>query len=223
LATLPGPVGILGGTFDPIHYAHLRLAEELTDALDLAQVRFVPASIPPHRGSPQVSARHRVHMVRLACADNARFVLDDRECRRAGPSYTVDTLLELRAELGSTCSLCLLMGLDAFLGLTSWSRWERLFELAHIVIAHRPGFGLDPGVVPVALARELGARQAQTAREVRQSSAGLVWLQAITPLDISATAIREAIREQHSPRYLLPDSVLDYIHRKTLYKDVDAG
>ncbi|HTO44279.1 MAG TPA: nicotinate-nucleotide adenylyltransferase [Burkholderiales bacterium] len=223
MATLPGPVGILGGTFDPVHYAHLRLAEEVADALDLAQVRFVPASIPPHRASPQVSATHRADMVRLACADNARFALDDRECRRAGPSYTVDTLLELRAELGSACSLCLLMGLDAFLGLTTWSRWERLFELAHIVIAHRPGFALDPAAVPAALARELDARRAQSTRELRQSWAGLVWLQAITPLDISATAIREAIRERRSPRYLLPDSVLDYIHRSSLYKDLDAG
>ena len=220
---MPGPVGILGGTFDPIHYAHLRLAEEVADALDLAQVRFVPASIPPHRASPQVSATHRADMVRFACADNARFALDDRECRRAGPSYTVDTLLELRAELGSACSLCLLMGLDAFLGLTTWSRWERLFELAHIVIAHRPGFALDPAAVPAALARELDARRAQSTRELRQSWAGLVWLQAITPLDISATAIREAIRERRSPRYLLPDSVLDYIHRSSLYKDLDAG
>ena len=220
---MPGPVGILGGTFDPVHYAHLRLAEEVADALDLAQVRFVPASIPPHRASPQVSATHRADMVRLACADNARFALDDRECRRAGPSYTVDTLLELRAELGSACSLCLLMGLDAFLGLTTWSRWERLFELAHIVIAHRPGFALDPAAVPAALARELDARRAQSTRELRQSWAGLVWLQAITPLDISATAIREAIRERRSPRYLLPDSVLDYIHRSSLYKDLDAG
>lgn len=223
MATLPGPIGILGGTFDPIHYAHLRLAEELADALDLAQVRFVPASIPPHRASPQVSASHRVDMVRLACAENARFVLDDRECRRAGPSYTVDTLLELRAELGSACSLCLFMGLDAFLSLTTWSRWERLFELAHIVIAHRPGFALDPAAVPATLARELHARRALAVREVRQTSAGLVWLQAITPLDISATAIREAIRKQRSPRYLLPDSVLDYIQRNSLYKDLDAG
>ena len=220
---MPGPVGILGGTFDPIHYAHLRLAEELANALDLAQVRFVPASVPPHRASPQVSAAHRADMVRLACADNTRFVLDDRECRRAGPSYTVDTLLELRAELGSACSLCLLMGLDAFLGLTTWSRWQRLFELAHMVVAHRPGFALDPGAVPATLARELDARRAQATRALQQSPAGLVWLQAVTPLDISATAIREAIREQRSPRYLLPDSVLDYIHRSSLYKDLDAG
>jgi len=223
LATLPGPVGILGGTFDPIHYAHLRLAEELADALDLAQVRLVPASVPPHRASPQVSAAHRADMVRLACGDNTRFVLDDRECRRAGPSYTVDTLLELRAELGSARSLCLLMGLDAFLGLATWSRWERLFDLAHVVIAHRPGFALDPGAVPVTLTRELEARRAQATRALQQSPAGLVWLQAVTPLDISATAIREAIREQRSPRYLLPDSVLDYIHRSSLYKDLDAG
>jgi nicotinate-nucleotide adenylyltransferase len=217
------PVGILGGTFDPIHYAHLRLAEELADALGLAQVRFVPANIPPHRATPRVTAAHRLEMVRLACADNARFLLDDRECRRSGPSYTVDTLLELRAELGAGRSLCLLMGVDAFLGLTTWSRWEQLFDLAHVVIAHRPGFALGPAAMPGPLARHLETRSASAVSQLHQSSAGLVWLQAITPLDISATAIRAAIREQRSPRYLLPDSVLDYIHRSSLYKDLDAG
>jgi len=162
-------------------------------------------------------------MVRLACAGNARFMLDDRECRRSGPSYTVDTLMELRAELGTSCSLCLLMGVDAFLGLTTWSRWERLFDLAHVVIAHRPGFDLEPSTMPAPLARQLESRSASAVAQLHRSAAGLVWLQAITPLDISATAIRAAIREQRSPRYLLPDSVLDYIHRSSLYKDLDAG
>jgi nicotinate-nucleotide adenylyltransferase len=170
-----------------------------------------------------VTAAHRLEMVRLACADNARLLLDDRECRRSGPSYTVDTLLELRSELGAGCPLCLLMGVDAFLGLTTWSRWEQLFDLAHVVIAHRPGFALGPAAMPGPLARQLETRSASAVSQLHQSSGGLVWLQAITPLDISATAIRAAIREQRSPRYLLPDSVLDYIHRSSLYKDLDAG
>jgi len=223
LATLPASVGILGGTFDPIHFAHLRLAEELADALALPEVRFIPASIPPHRVTPRVTAAHRLQMARLACAGNARFLVDDRECRRAGPSYTVDTLLELRTELGEQTALCLLMGVDAFLGLTTWSRWKRLFELAHIVVAHRPGFAVEPARMPADLARHFQTRSASAMSQLHQSAAGLVWLQAVTPLDISATAIRAAIREQHSARYLLPDSVLDYIHRSSLYKDLDAG
>lgn len=217
------PIGILGGTFDPIHYAHLRLAEEMADALALDQVRLVPASVPPHRATPRVTAADRLAMTRLACAGNPRFVVDDRECRRQGPSYTMDTLLELRAELGSERPVCLLMGVDAFLGLPTWSRWESLFGLAHIVIAHRPGFPVDPAGMPPTLARQLETRGATTLAQLHAAGAGLVWLQPITALDISATAIRAAIREGRSPRYLLPDSVLDYIHLNTLYKDLDAG
>lgn len=223
MATLSASIGILGGTFDPIHFAHLRLAEELADALALSEIRFVPASIPPHRATPRVTAAHRLQMTRLACAANARFVVDDRECRRSGPSYTADTLLELRTELGAQAVLCLLMGVDAFLGLTTWSRWERLFDLAHIVVAHRPGFGVESSTMPESLAHQLETRRASAASQLQNSAAGSIWLQPVTPLDISATAIRAAIREQRSARYLIPDSVLDYIHRNSLYKDLDAG
>jgi nicotinate-nucleotide adenylyltransferase len=223
LVTQPSPIGILGGTFDPIHLAHLRLAEEVADALALFQVRFVPASIPPHRATPRVTAAHRMEMARLACADNTRFLVDDRECRRQGPSYTVDTLLELRTELGAERGLCLLMGVDAFLGLTTWSRWEQLFDLAHVVVAHRPGFAMEPARLPERLAHHFETRNASAAARLHQSPAGLIWLQPVTPLDISATAIRSAIRDRRSPRYLIPDSVLDYIHRSSLYKDLDAG
>jgi nicotinate-nucleotide adenylyltransferase len=221
--TRPAPVGILGGTFDPIHLAHLRLAEELADALALFQVRFVPASVPPHRATPRVTAAHRLRMAELACADNARFLVDDRECRRPGPSYTVDTLRELRAELGAERALCLLMGVDAFLSLTTWSRWERLFELAHIVVAHRPGFSVEAGRMPDPLARQFETRTATAPSQLHEAAAGSIWLQPVTPLDISATAIRSAIRDLRSARYLIPDSVLDYIHRSSLYKDLDAG
>jgi nicotinate-nucleotide adenylyltransferase len=219
----PSPIGILGGTFDPIHYAHLRLAQEVADALGLTQVRFIPASVPPHRANPGVTPADRLAMVRLACADNPRFMVDDRECRRSGPSYSVDTLLELRAELGASRPLCLMLGVDAFLALTSWSRWERVPELAHLVVAHRPGFSLDPAGVAPALAREIETRAAAGVSQLQEASAGLIWLQPITPLDISATAVRAAVGAGRSPRYLLPDSVLDYIHRHTLYKDLDAG
>jgi nicotinate-nucleotide adenylyltransferase len=139
------PVGVLGGTFDPIHFAHLRLAQELAAAIGLAKVLFIPAGTPPHRGTPFVSAGHRREMVRIAIEGNALFELDERELHRDGPSYSFDTLTGLRAELGRR-PLCLLLGADAFAALTTWHRWEELFELAHLVVAHRPGHAPDSGL-----------------------------------------------------------------------------
>ena len=219
----PGPIGILGGTFDPIHHGHLRLAEEVADSLGFSQVRIIPARIPPHRATPSVTSAHRLEMVRLACSGNPRFRVDERECLREGPSYTVDTLTELRAELGSEQQLCLLMGVDAYLALMTWSRWEQLFELSHIVIAQRPGFDLDAGQLPPALAREHLARRTRDGVDLRDDPVGRVLAIDIPPLEISATAIRAALREGRSVRYLLPDAVLDYIDRNRLYKDFDAG
>jgi len=218
----PHAVGVFGGTFDPIHYGHLRLAEELADRLALAQVRIIPARVPPHRATPKVTSEHRLEMARLACAGNPRFSVDERECRRQGASYTVDTLLELRGELGSAAPLALLMGVDAYLALATWSRWEQLFDLAHLVIAHRPGFQLDTGELPAALADQTSARLRRDASLLRLTPAGAVLTVDIPPLDISGTAIRAALREGRSARYLLPDSVLDYIGQNLLYKELDA-
>jgi nicotinate-nucleotide adenylyltransferase len=213
------PIGILGGTFDPIHYGHLRLAEEVGRALKLEEVRFIPSGTPPHRGLPQVATAHRVAMVRLAIRDNPLFKLDEREAWRAGPAYSVDTLSELRAELGPDRPLCLLVGADAFLDLATWSRWHELFRLAHMVIAHRPGFPVDTwqSRMPEPLAREYAARSMRQPLAVHLAPAGGIVVIAIAALDISATMIRECLRARSSPRYLLPDSVLDYIERNSLY------
>ena len=221
--TLQAPVGIFGGTFDPIHYAHLRLAEELGDRLGLAEVRFVPASVPPHRATPNVTAAHRLAMVRLGVQDNPRFRVDDRECRREGPSYTVDTLIELRAELGDDRPLMLLMGEDSYLSLTTWSRWERLYDLAHIVVAGRPGFDLDIARMSPPLAAQTAPRLSTHPAELAASNRGRVYAADTTPLPISATDIRRHLESGHSARYLLPDGVLDYIRTHQLYKDTDAG
>jgi len=218
-----GPIGILGGTFDPIHYAHLRLGETLADRLQLAQVRFIPSAVPPHRASPQVTAQDRLAMVRLATAGNPRFVTDDRECRRTGNSYTVDTLRELRAEAGSDRPLVLLMGVDAFNLLTTWSRWEQLFDLAHIALAQRPGFTFDVEKLPPELAAPVRGRLRDDPARIVESGAGTVIPVDVPALDISATAIRALLAGGHSARYLLPDEVLDYIGSNHLYKDVDAG
>jgi nicotinate-nucleotide adenylyltransferase len=213
------PIGILGGTFDPVHYGHLRLAQEAGEGLRLSEVRFVPSGTPPHRTAPHASAADRATMVELAIRDNPLFSMDERELRREGPGYTVDTLSELRAELGATQPLCLLLGADAFLDLATWRRWHELFTLAHIVVAHRPGFPVESWQdrMPQPLAREYTARLVRQPLSVHLAPAGGIAVMGIAALDISATMIRSSIAARASPRYLLPDSVLDYIESKQLY------
>lgn len=209
-------IGILGGTFDPIHYGHLRLAQEVAQALPLHEVRFVPAGVPPLRAPPRTAIEHRVAMVRLAIADNPLFTLDERETRRSGPSYTFDTLCALRAELGTGVSLVLIMGADAFLGLHRWYRWRDIFELAHIAVAHRPGVLLGE-IKEATLAQELASRTVQEVQALAGSAAGSIAVVPIPLLDISATAIRAAIAAGRSVRYLLPDEVAAYINRQGLF------
>ncbi len=208
-------IGILGGTFDPIHLGHLRLAQEVAEALGLREVRFIPGGTPPHRAAPQTPVADRVAMVKLAIAGNPLFVLDDRETRRSGKSYTVDTLSELRAALGASCPLVLMMGADAFLGLEAWHRWQEIFALAHIAVAHRPGSVL--GEMPAALAREFARRRSRDREAVQHAAAGVIVEVPITALDISATQVRGLVRERRSARYLLAPAVLQYIHDNQLF------
>ena len=210
-----GAIGILGGTFDPVHLGHLRLAQEVAEALALRVVRFVPGGTPPHRATPQTAVVDRVAMVKLAIDGNPLFMLDERETRRAGPSYTFDTLSELRMELGPACPLVLMMGADAFLGLTSWHRWREIFGLAHVAIAHRPGSGL--GDMPAALTREFAQRHTDDTTVVNRVAGGAIVEIPITALDISATAVRAMVRERRSARYLLPSAVFEYINSKHLF------
>jgi nicotinate-nucleotide adenylyltransferase len=208
-------IGIFGGTFDPIHYGHLRLAEELAEALNLAEVRFIPAGQPPHRTVPRTPAVHRLEMTRLAISGNPRFKLDEREVRQARASYTFDTLTALREELGSQQPLWLLMGADAFLGLTTWKEWQQLFDLAHIAVAHRPGYRLaQSDALNDGLRQELERRQVSS---TPSTPAGSILLRPITQLDIAATVIRTSLQNRRSVRYLIPDSVLDYIQKNHLY------
>jgi nicotinate-nucleotide adenylyltransferase len=206
----------MGGTFDPIHFGHLRLAEEMADALGLSRVLFIPAGQPPHRGAPHIAATHRLEMARRAIAGNPRFEVDAREVASPRPSYTVDTLSALRAEMGAAQPLWLLLGADAFLDLASWHEWQRLFELAHIAVAARPGARLlQPEALGEPLRKAVLPRLAPA--QAAASAAGRVLLRQMTPLDISATAIRDTLARGDSARYLLPDAVLDYIHEHHLY------
>ena len=213
------PVGILGGTFDPIHLGHLRLAEEVAQTLRLSEVRFVPSGTPPHRAAPRMPTAHRLAMVRLAALGNPLFRVDEREVRRTGPAYTFDTLTEIRAEAGADLPVVLLVGADAFLDFAAWHRWREVFGLAHVAVAHRPGFPVERwrDSMPQPLAREYAARLMQQPLAVHLAPAGGIVVIPFTALDISATAIRELVRSGGSPRYLLPDPVLDYIRSEALY------
>lgn len=216
---MPAPLGIFGGTFDPVHFGHLRLAEEAIAHLGLGGVRWIPAGNPPHRGVPQVTAGQRLAMVLRSTADNPRFSVDAAEVEAAAPSYTVHTLERLRRELGDQRPLVLLVGADAFAGLASWHRWRELFALAHIAVSHRPGFPVEAASLPAELADEFAARRLADVAVLKQAPAGGIATFAMTQLAISATQIRKLLANGLSARYLLPDTVLDYIQINTLYRN----
>jgi len=197
------PIGLFGGAFDPIHYGHLRTAFELWQALGLAEVRFLPAGNPPHRAELCASAELRLSMVRVATAEQSAFVVDDREVRRSGVSYSVDTLTELRAEYPGR-SLCLLLGMDAFVGLPNWHRWRELLDLTHIVVAHRPGWKA-PTMGP--LGEVMVDRGTGSIRDLHDSAAGRIYVHAGTQLEISSTELRQLLVAGRDPRYLVPDPV----------------
>lgn len=212
-------VGVLGGTFDPIHFGHLRLAEELGELLGLTEVRIIPAGLPPHRGQPRAEARHRLEMARRAVDGNPRFVLDQREIYKPSPCYSVETLEALRRELPADTPLVLFMGADAFMGLNTWHRWQELADLAHLAVAHRPGFtsAVWEDSLPEPVRKLLATRRCEHTSELCKRPAGRIYHHAITQLDISASQIRERALRGRSLRYLLPDSVIDYINENRLY------
>jgi nicotinate-nucleotide adenylyltransferase len=198
-------LALLGGTFDPVHCGHLRAAWEAAEWLD-AEVRLLPANVPPHRPPPVADAAQRVAMLRAALAGQQRLTLDTRELRREGPSWTVDTLLGLRDEFGPTRPLVLLLGADAFAGLPGWHRWRELFALAHIGVLKRPGAAV---ALPDELAAEIAPRRVDTAAALHVAPAGRVVEVTVTALDISASQVRALLAAGRSPRYLVPPALLE--------------
>ncbi len=213
------PVAILGGTFDPVHYGHLHLAQDIRRALALPQVRLVPAGDPPHRGGPAATAADRIAMLELAVRESPGLLVDPREVERGGKSYTVLTLEELRAE-GAARPTLLCLGADAFHGLPTWHRWHDVFRLAHVVVAVRPGIDFD-GDMPAALGREWLSRRVTDPAVLHSTPAGAIYRQAVTPWPISATQIRMQLARGELGRaavvQLLPPAVLAYIDLHRLY------
>lgn len=210
-------IGLLGGTFNPIHFGHLRLAQTLAEALRLDEVRFIPAANPPHKSAPSVSATARAEMVRLAIMDNPIFSIDTRELARTGHSYTVDTLESLRAELGQSASLVLLMGSDAFTQLHTWHRFTDIMQLCHIALVQRPMTQQAPTPLEKVLDTLLHNHYSENVDDLHTTPAGVITMQAMPPLAIASTDIRAILQSKHSARYLLPDSVLAYIFKQYLY------
>jgi len=207
-------LGILGGTFDPVHFGHLRPALDVRQALGLEEVRLVPCHIPPHRPQPVADGPQRVAMLEAAVRNYPEFSLDRRELERAGPSWTLDTLTSLRAELGPR-SLCLLIGMDAFHGLPTWHRWHELIDLCHMVVMTRPGSEFHAAGE---LEDFVGLHRVMDPAELERHAAGRVLFQTVTQLEISATRIRARLAQGDSAGFLVPEAVLEIIRREGLYQ-----
>jgi nicotinate-nucleotide adenylyltransferase len=207
-------LGLLGGTFDPVHCGHLRTALDVVEALDLAELRLVPLRHAVHRPQPQAPAVLRLAMLRAAVADEPRLVVDDRELRRDAPSYTVHTLESLRAERGPAEPICLLVGDDAYAEFLTWHRPEDILRLAHLVVMQRPGAGVpdDP-----ALAAFTSPRRVERATELHGVPAGRILFLPVTQLGIAATDLRARLRAGRSVRWLVPDAVLAILERERPY------
>ncbi len=211
---LPQRIGVLGGTFDPVHIGHLRGGLEVAELMQLDELRLTPNARPPHRDTPQVSALDRLAMVECAVAGVATLVVDSRELQRDTPSYTIDTLELMRADLAADDQLFLLLGWDAFCGLPTWHRWEDLLLHCHILVLQRPDADSEP---PDALRNLLAARSVSDPLALKGPGGQIafVWQ---TPLAVSATQIRQLLASGKSVRYLVPDAVLAYIDAHGLYR-----
>ena len=211
---LTEPFVFMGGTFDPVHNGHLRTALELQQWLNVSQVTLIPTGEPVHREAPGCSAQHRLEMVRLAVEDAASLCVDAREVDAAPPSYSALTLASLRQSLGPDRPVCMVMGMDAYLGLPGWKDWDTFLSLCHIIAVARPGY-----TYPSADAMDDFTRRyrVESTEELWQRPCGAVMIHELTPLGISATQIRELVAQGRSPRYLLPDQVWEYIKQHRLY------
>ena len=209
----PTPLqGIYGGTFDPVHLGHVGTVTHVLEQTQLPTIRWIPSAIPPHRPTPGVSAHDRLAMVRLATADEPRFIVDDRELRRNKPSYTVDTIRSLNAQYPSQ-RYAIILGMDALLSLESWHEYEWLLDTVHIIVMQRPGWS-----APDSLPHWWASRQVDQFAQLDTSNAGRIWPIKINPIDVSATEIRQRIQSGQDITGLAPPRVIDYIRHHKLYE-----
>ncbi|MEJ2091460.1 MAG: nicotinate-nucleotide adenylyltransferase, partial [Syntrophobacterales bacterium] len=215
----PKRLGLFGGTFNPIHYGHLRSAEEVAEALDLGQVWFIPAALPPHKSqSDMTSFEVRLTMTRLAVGRQARLAVSDVEGRRPGKSYTIETLHLLREEFGPQGELYFILGMDAMLEIATWKNYRELFTLSHFVVMERPGYDRDRLGKLLKEQVHPDFKLLSTGNGFEHPSGYRVLIQATTLMDISGTRIRHLVRQGQSIRYLLPEAVRRFILKNNLYR-----
>ena len=209
-------IGIYGGTFNPIHLGHLRVALEIKEAFEFDEIRFIPCYQPALKKNGLVTASMRLKMLQLAIAEQPDFVCDSRELERAGTSYMVDTLASLRDEFPAQ-PLVLLMGNDAFISLEKWYQWQKLFDYSHIIVMTRPES------CKISLSPFFKQRFISNPLILKQTLAGKLYFQSVTPLAISSTKIRHLLATERSSRFLIPDNVINYIQQNKLYRNLNAN
>ena len=208
-------IALFGGTFNPVHLGHLKIAEEMADLLQVEQMRLLPCSIPPHREAPEVGAKQRLAMLRLALANQSVLMSDDLELNRAGPSYTIDTLKLVREDVGESVPLFLCLGMDVLSTIDTWQRWQELLNYCHIAVSPRPGWAQpEKGN----LANWIDRHRLDNLTEVKKASHGHIYFCDLMMLELSSTAIRENIKRGESISSMTPDAVVDYIKQHQLYK-----
>lgn len=212
-------LGLMGGMFDPVHNGHLNIAQNCLQALGLDALRFIPCGVPVHRDNTLTDSRYRLEMLKLAITGQEKFSVDDRECRSKEPSYTQSSLSSIREE-NPEARLFFLMGLDAFNSLPTWHRWTEIFELAHLIVATRPG--VTPAYDGV-LQKEHEKRVASSVEEMKQDRHGRIYTAAFEEKDISSSMIRERVARNDTLRGLVPSNVETYIHNEHLYKEVQTS
>lgn len=207
-------IGFLGGTFDPIHFGHLRPALEISEALSLRQLFIMPNHIAPHKSASHASAKQRCEMVRLAIQQQPRMAIDTRELNRAAPSYTIDTLKELKA-LYPTTPICFIMGMDSLMGFDTWFQWQEILNYCHLIISQRPQWD---GQFNSAVQAVVKRCKTSNRHDLHNLQSGKIYFQNTSQFDISSTEIRQLLRKNISINYLLPEAVNDYIKKHQLYK-----
>lgn len=213
--TTPRLIALYGGTFDPIHYGHIKPVEALAKQVAVHQVTIMPNNVPPHRPQPLANSQQRKAMVQLAIAGNPLFKLDDRELQRETPSYTVETLEQLRAEMGSEQPLAFIVGQDSLLSLQRWHRWETLLTLCHLLVCQRPGYSVSMDTPEEQ--QWLDVHQASSVTQLHSQPAGKIYLAQTPMYDISATAIRQRLKHHLPCDDMIPPAVAEFIRQHHLY------
>ena len=206
-------IGILGGTFDPVHFGHLRAALAVQQDFALDEVRLIPCHYPAHKKEPEVSSLHRIEMLYKATKAEKRLLVDVRECMRTGPSYMIETLKSLRTEYPEE-RLFLLLGADAYNKLDAWKGWRNIFGIAHIIVITRPGWEITPSSLVKKFCKK---GMVSSFSEMCKVKTGRVLTYSFIPLMIASSEIRKQLKESRSVRYLMPNKVIKYIEKHELY------